>query len=327
MRLGTVRDGTRDGRLVVIRRDGAACADARSVAPTLQAALDDWPRAEPLLRRLAQDLDAGRAPAEPADPWRFHAPLPRAFEWIDGSAYLNHVRLVRKSRGAAPPPGLETDPLVYQGGSGVLLGPTEDVPLPDESWGLDFEGEVCAILGDVPEGTSAGAASRYVWLLCLANDLTYRNLVPGELEKGFGFFQSKPATAFSPFAATPDEAGPAWREGRLHLRLRVAWNGELMGDCDAGPEMHFSFHDLVRHLCRTRAFTAGTILGSGTLSNEDPARGVSCLQEKRVREILASPDKKPRTRFLRAGDTVEMDMADLEGRSLFGRIAQRVVAP
>lgn len=327
MRLGTIRDGTRDGRLVVVRRDGAACADARTVSPTLQAALDDWPRAEPRLRQLADDLEAGRVPVEPADPWRFHAPLPRAYEWVDGSAYLNHARLVRKARGAEPPPTLTTDPLVYQGGSGVLLGPTEDVPLPDESWGLDFEGEVCVVLGDVPQGTAAAQAGRHVRLLCLANDLTYRNLVPGELEKGFGFFQSKPATAFSPLAATPDEAGPAWREGRLHLRLSVEWNGELMGSCDAGPEMHFSFHDLVQHLARTRAFAAGTILGSGTLSNEDPARGVSCLQEKRVREILASPDRKPRTRFLRAGDTVEMEMADLSGRSLFGRIAQRVVAP
>ena len=327
MRLATIRDGTRDGRLAVVRRDGAACADARAVAPTLQAALDDWARAEPRLRRLAEDLDAGRAHSEPADPWRFHAPLPRAYEWVDGSAYLNHARLVRKARGAEPPPSLETDPLVYQGGSGVLLGPTEDIPLPDESWGLDFEGEVCAILGDVPRGTTAAGADPHLRLLCLANDLTYRNLVPGELEKGFGFFQSKPATAFSPFATTPDEAGPAWREGRLHLRLSVRWNGETVGDCDAGPEMHFSFRDLLQHLCRTRAFTAGTILGSGTLSNEDPARGVSCLQEKRVREVLASPDRKPRTRFMRAGDTVEMDMPDGEGRSLFGRIAQRVVAP
>ncbi len=327
MRLATIRDGTRDGRLAVVRRDGAACADARAVAPTLQAALDDWARAEPLLRRLAGDLEAGRAPADPIEPWRFHAPLPRAYEWVDGSAYLTHARLVRKARGAEPPPTLETDPLVYQGGSGVLLGPTEDVPLPDESWGLDFEGEVCAILGDVPQGTTAAEAGRHVRLLCLANDLTFRNLIPGELEKGFGFFQSKPATAFSPFAATPDEAGPAWRQGRLHLRLSVRWNGERVGDCDAGAEMHFSFHDLLQHLCRTRAFTAGTILGSGTISNEDPARGVSCLQEKRVREVLASPDRKPRTRFLKAGDTVEMEMADAEGRSLFGRIAQRVVAP
>jgi len=327
MRLGTIRDGTRDGRLVVVRGDGAACADARAVAPTLQAALDDWDRAEPRLRQLAEDLDAGRAPAEPAEPWRFHAPLPRAYEWVDGSTYLSHVRLARKARGAEPPPTLATDPLVYQGGSGVLLGPTEDIPLPDESWGLDFEGEVCVVLGDVPQGTAAAQAGRFIRLLCLANDLTYRNLVPGELEKGFGFFQSKPATAFSPFAATPDEAGPAWRGGRLHLRLPVTWNGELVGDCDAGPEMHFSFHDLVQHIARTRAFAPGTILGSGSLSNEDPARGVSCLQERRVREILASPDRRPRTRFMRAGDTVEMEMADLAGRSLFGRIAQRVVAP
>ena len=324
MRLGTIRDGTRDGRLVVIRRDGAACADARAVAPTLQAALDDWGRAEPLLRRLAEDLEAGRAPAEPADPWRFHAPLPRAFEWIDGSTYLNHVRLVRKSRDAEPPPTLETDPLVYQGGSGVLLGPTEDIPLPDESWGLDFEGEVCAILGDVSQGTTAAGAGRHVRLLCLANDLTYRNLVPGELEKGFGFFQSKPATAFSPFAATPDELGPAWRDGRAHLRVRVTWNGERLGDLDSGPEMHFSFPRLIEHLARTRAFTAGTILGSGTISNADGSRGVACIAERRSREAIDSG--APRTRFLGAGDTVEIEALDADGRSVFGRIAQRVVA-
>jgi fumarylacetoacetate (FAA) hydrolase len=325
MRLATLRDGTRDGRLSVVRRDGARLADASGVARSLQAALDDWDRVEPGLRDLASTLDAGRVPGEPVDPRRLGPPLPRAFEWVDGSTYLNHVRLVRKSRGAEPPPTLETDPLVYQGGSGVLLGPTDDVPLLDPAWGLDFEGEVCAILGDVPIGTRADAAVRHVRLLCLANDLTLRNLVPGELEKGFGFFQSKPATAFSPFAATPDELGDAWRGGRVHLRIEVVLNGRVVGDLDTGPEMHFSFGDLVQHLARTRAFTAGTILGSGTVSNADPARGVSCLAERRTREILESPDRKARTPFLAAGDVVEIDMRDAGGRSLFGRIVQRVV--
>lgn len=326
MRLGTIRDGTRDGRLCVVRRDGAACADARAAAPTLQAALDDWQRCEPRLRQMAEDLEGGRVPGEPVDPRRFHAPLPRAYEWVDGSAFLNHVRLVRRARGAEPPPTLETEPLVYQGGSGVLLGPTDDIPLADEAWGLDFEGEVCAILGDVPQGTRAAESGRHVRLLCLANDLTHRNLVEGELAKGFGFFQSKPATAFSPYAATPDELGHAWAGGRVHLRIRVTWNRELVGDCDAGPEMHFSFFDLVAHLARTRAFTAGTILGSGTVSNEDPSRGVTCLQERRVREILSGPERTARTRFMKPGDTVEIEMLDGEGRSVFGRIAQRVVA-
>jgi fumarylacetoacetate (FAA) hydrolase len=326
MRLATLRDGTRDGRLAVVRGDGLRLADASTVARTLQAALDDWDRAEPGLREAAAALEAGRVPGEPVDPRRLGPPLPRAYEWVDGSAYLNHVRLVRRARGAEPPATLETDPLVYQGGSGVLLGPADDVPLLDPAWGLDFEGEVCAILGDVPLGARGADALRHVRLLCLANDLTLRNLVPGELEKGFGFFQSKPATAFSPFAATPDELGPAWRDGRVHLRLTVRLNGRVVGDLDAGPEMHFSFADLLGHAARTRAFTAGTILGSGTVSNADPARGVSCLAERRTREVLESPDRKARTPFLAAGDEVEIEMRDGSGRSVFGRIAQRVVA-
>ncbi len=325
MRLCTVRDGTRDGRLAVVSRDGRSLGDARAVAPSLQAALDDWPRSEARLRELAADLEKGRLRPEPTEAARLHSPLPRAYEWIDGSAFLSHVRLARKARGAEPPATLESDPLLYQGGSGVLLGPTDDLVLPDESWGLDFEGEVCAILGDVPRGVRAAEAASCVRLLCLANDVTYRNLVPAELAKGFGFFQSKPATAFSPFAATPDELGPAWRDGRVHLRLRVTWRGALTGDCDAGAEMHFSFFQLLEHAARTRSFTAGTILGSGTVSNEDPARGVSCIAERRAREMLASPDQKPRTPFMRPGDAVEMEMLDSEGRSLFGRISQRVV--
>jgi fumarylacetoacetate (FAA) hydrolase len=278
---------------------------------------------EPALRGLAAALDEGRLRGDPLDPRALLAPLPRAYEWVDGSAYLNHVRLVRRARGAEPPALLESDPLVYQGGSGVLLGPTEDIPLPDPAWGLDFEGEVCAILGDVPRGVRAAEAGRHVRLLCLANDVTYRNLVPAELAKGFGFFQSKPATAFSPFAVTPDELGHAWRDARVHLRLAVRWNGKQVGDV-SGSEMHFSFGDLLQHVARTRAFTAGTILGSGTLSNEDRARGWSCIAEQRALEMIDHGEA--RTRFMQAGDTVEIEMRDGAGRNVFGTIAQRVVA-
>jgi fumarylacetoacetate (FAA) hydrolase len=324
MRLTTLRDGSRDGRLCVVRADGAALAPAGAVASTLQGALDRWEECAPRLSALAAALDAGRVAAEPLDPARLHAPLPRAYEWVDGSAYLNHSRLVRKARGALPPPTLETDPLVYQGGSGVLLGPTEPIPLGDPAWGLDLEGEVCAILGDVPRGTRGPAAAGCIRLLCLANDLTFRNLVPGELEKGFGFFQSKPATAFGPFAVTPDELGPAWRDGRLHLRLEVRLNGAVLGDLDTGPEMHFSFLDLIAHISRTRGFTAGTVLGSGTVSNLAGERGVSCLQERRVRETIAQG--APRTPFLAAGDRVRIEARDAAGRSPFGAIDQEVVA-
>jgi fumarylacetoacetate (FAA) hydrolase len=325
MRLATLKDGTRDGTAAVVRRDGQVLAPATSVVRTLQAALDGWSRFERPLRALAADLDRGAAPSEPVHPERLHAPLPRAYEWVDGSSYLTHIRLARRARGAELPPALETDPLVYQGGSGVLLGPRDPIPLLDAAWGLDFEGEVCAVLGDVPQGTRASAAEGHVLLLCLANDVTLRNIVPGELAKGFGFFQSKPATAFSPFAATPDELGPAWRGGRVHLRLEVFYNGRRVGDCDAGAEMHFSFFELVEHVARTRAFTAGTILGSGTVSSADPRRGVSCLAEQRTREaIAAGPDGQPVTPFMKRGDRVELDMLDLDGRSVFGRISQGV---
>jgi fumarylacetoacetate (FAA) hydrolase len=323
MRVATLRDGSRDGRLVVVRADGEAYADASGVAPTLQAALDGWDACEAGLRALAASLDGGRVHAHPLRVEDLLAPLPRAYEWVDGSAYLNHVRLVRRSRGAEPPPTLETEPLVYQGGSGVLLAPTEDIPLPDRAWGMDFEAEVCCVLGDVPLGGGARDGERHVRLLCLANDVTHRNLVPPELAKGFGFFQSKPATAFSPFAATPDELGPAWRDGRAHLRVTVRWNGAVVGDVDTGPEMHFSFADLLRHVTRTRGFTAGTILGSGTISNADPARGYSCIAEKRAREIIEAGE--PRTRFLAPGDTVEIEARDASGRNVFGTVRQKVV--
>lgn len=329
MRLATLRDGTRDGALLVVGRDGKTFARAAEVTPSLQAALDDWPRAAPALAALAGRLEKGEITGQRFEETRLGPPLPRAYEWIDGSAFLNHVRLVRKARNATPPPTLEVDPLVYQGGSGVLLGPRDDLHLGDAEWGLDFESEVAVILGDVPRGTTAAEAERHVRLVMLANDVTLRNLVPGELAKGFGFFQSKPATAFSPFAVTPDELGGAWRGGRLHLPLkttlkRAGGSSQLVGDPDAGAEMHFSFFDLVAHVARTRALVAGTILGSGTVSNADPARGVSCLAELRAREVIARGAAK--TSFLAAGDAVAIEMRDGEGHDLFGRIAQRVVS-
>ena len=321
MKLASLKEG-RDGRLAVVSRDGTRFAEARA-ATTLQVALDDWKNIEPALRRESESLAGGGG--KPLDPEQLAAPLPRAFEWVDGSAYLNHILLVRKARGAEPPPGLTSDPLVYQGGSGVLLGPTDDLILHDEGWGLDFEAEVCAVLDDVPLGTTAAAAADRVKLVMLANDVTLRNLVPAELAKGFGFFQSKPATAFSPLAVTLDELGAAWARGRVDLRLRTSLNGRLVGDPEAGPEMSFSFFDLIAHISRTRAFTAGTILGSGTVSNADRARGVSCLAELRTREVLDSGTA--RTPFLRPGDEVEIEMCDREGRSIFGRIHQRVRQP
>jgi fumarylacetoacetate (FAA) hydrolase len=323
MKLATLRDGSRDGRLLVIRRDGEAGAPAPDAWPTLQRALDDWAVAEPALRTLADELDRGAHDGIPIDPLRLGAPLPRAFEWVDGSAYLNHVILVRRARGAQPPPTLETDPLIYQGGSGDMLGPRDPIELHDPAWGLDYESEVAVVLGDVALGTGAAATAQHVRLVMLANDCTLRNLVPDELAKGFGFFQSKPATAFSPFAVTPDEleATGAWRDGRLHGRVRSTYNGQRIGDCDAA-EMHFSFYDLIAHIARTRRFTAGTILGSGTVSNADPSRGVSCLAERRMIEIISGG--KPVTPFMAVGDRIQIE-ADIAGANPFGAIDQRVV--
>ncbi|APR87154.1 Fumarylacetoacetate hydrolase family protein [Minicystis rosea] len=323
MKLGTLRDGTRDGALVVVSRDLSRFVRAAAITPTLQAALDDWARAEPALRALAERLEAGAITGEPFDPRAMSAPLPRAYEWVDGSAFLNHVILVRKARGAEPPPTLRTDPLVYQGGSGVLLGPTDDLVLPDVAWGLDFESEVCAILGDTPLGTKAEKAKEHVRLFLLCNDVTLRNLIPNELAKGFGFFQGKPATAFSPVAVTPDELGAAYHDGRVHLRLRSVHNGALAGDPEAGPEMHFSFFDLIEHITKTRAFTAGTILGSGTVSNADRARGISCLAERRMIETIETG--APITPFMKPGDTISIEMLDERGHSIFGAISQTVV--
>ncbi|MBX3125112.1 MAG: fumarylacetoacetate hydrolase family protein [Polyangiaceae bacterium] len=324
MKLATLRDGSRDGSLIVVRGQGDRYVSAREVAGTLQSALDEWQRCEPALRRLAGDLDSGKLTGEVLDPTKLDAPLPRAYEWVDGSAYINHIVLVRKARGAEPPETLRTDPLVYQGGSGKLLGPCDDIPLPNPDWGLDFEAEVCVLLGDTPRGVRASDAGPYVRLLMLANDITFRNLIPAELAKGFGFFTSKPATAFSPFAITPDELGDSYRDGRVHLRLRSTYNGQLVGDPDAGPEMHFSFFQLLEHIAKTRAYTAGTILGSGTVSNEDRARGISCLAERRMIETIENG--KPTTPFMQSGDRIQIEMLDAAGVSLFGRIDQKVVS-
>jgi len=325
MKLATLRDGTRDGKLLVVSGDNTRCAVATGVAPTLQAALDDWAKAEPRLRELSARLDAGALRGEPLDFPQLHSPLPRAYEWVDGSAFLNHVRLVRKARNAEPPPTLESDPLVYQGGSGIFLAPTEDLFLADPAWGCDFESEVCVVLGDVPQGTTKEEAGKYVRLVMLANDVSLRNLIPAELAKGFGFFQGKPSTAFSPLAVTPDSLGDRWKNGRLHMRVRTTLNGKQVGDTDAGPEMHFSFYDLLQHIAKTRAFTAGTVLGSGTVSNEDRARGISCLAEQRMIETIEQG--APRTPFLQYGDRVEIEAWDEQGHSTFGKIAQTVVGP
>ncbi|MEP7049964.1 MAG: fumarylacetoacetate hydrolase family protein [Pseudomonadota bacterium] len=323
MKLASGRQG-RDGTLFVVSRDGSRVAAAADIAPHLQAALDDWQRYEPVLRERFEALETGALPGQAVTEVELGAPLPRAYEWIDGSAFINHIVLVRRARNAEPPATLTVDPLVYQGASGCLLGPTDPFPLGDPAHGLDFESEVAVVLADTPRGTSAAEAAAKVRLVLLANDWTYRNLIPPELAKGFGFFVSKPATAFSPFAVTPDELGAAYRDGRVHLRLQTRLNGALVGDPDAGAEMHFSFFDLLAHVTQTRSLTAGTILGSGTVSNADPARGVSCLAEQRARELIAKGQAQ--TPFLKVGDHVEIAMFDDNGRNLFGTISERVVA-
>lgn len=322
MKLATLKDGTRDGQLVVVSRDNKRYVPAASVCKTMQAALDDWDVKAPALDKIYRDLNSNPGSGQTFDAAKAHSPLPRAYEWIDGSAYINHVILVRKARGAEPPETLRTDPLVYQGGSGTFLSPTEDIPLADPAWGLDFESEVCVVLGDTPQGTRSSDAGKYVRLLMICNDVSLRNLIPNELAKGFGFFTSKPSSAFGPIAVTPDEIGPAWKGGRIHLPLNTWLNGKLFGNPEAGPEMHFSFFDLVEHITKTRSYTAGTILGSGTVSNEDRAKGSSCLAERRMIEQIDSG--KATTPFMKAGDKVEIEMFDPAGQSVFGRISQTV---
>ncbi len=323
MKLATLHNNTRDGKLIVVSRDGQRYLEATGVAENLQQALDNWSETEPKLRELSKKLESSSSGSK-VDVTKLLAPLPRAYEWIDGSSYINHIVLVRKARGAEPPETLRTDPLIYQGGSGDMLAPTADIKLANEAWGCDFESEVAVVLGDTPQGTKAKDASKYVRLVMLVNDVSLRNLIPEELAKGFGFFTSKPASAFSPFAVTPDELGSAWKDGRLHLPLITKYNGKIFGDPNAGPEMHFSFYDLMEKICTTRRYTAGTILGSGTVSNEDRARGSSCLAEKRTIEKIDSGNIV--TPFMKVGDTIEIEMLDKNGASIFGKISQKVVS-
>lgn len=323
MKFATRKNGTRDGELLLISADASRALSLAALAPNLQSLLDHWDALLPHLREKAEALEAGN-PNAVETPWpELHSPLPRAYEWVDGSAFIHHVKLVRRARKAELPPTLNTDPLVYQGGSGVFLAPTDPITFPTDTWGIDFESEVAIVLGDVPRGTKASEVAPYVRLVMLVNDITLRNLIPDELAKGFGFFVSKPSTTFSPLALTPDELGEAWSGGRLHLPLRTTLNGTLFGDPNAGPEMHFSFYELVEHICRTRALTAGTIVGSGTISNQDPASGSSCLVERRTLETLA--DGAPKTPYMTFGDRVEISMLDAKGQNLFGTISQTVV--
>jgi fumarylacetoacetate (FAA) hydrolase len=325
MKLATLRDGTRDGRLVVVSRDLSRAAAATAVAARLQDALDAWCELGSRLRALAESLEAGRAEGSFAfDPAQAMAPLPRAYQWADGSAYVNHVELVRRARGAELPPSFWSDPLVYQGGSDDLLGSREDTPFASEEFGIDLEAELAVITDDVPMGTTADDARDHIVLLTLVNDWSLRNLIPGELAKGFGFYQSKPATAFSPVAVTPDELGAAWDGGRVHRPLESRINGSLLGRPDAGTDMTFDFPALIAHLARTRRLGAGTIVGSGTVSNCDRSRGSSCLAERRMLEQIDCG--QPVTPFLRFGDRVRIEMFDDVGRSIFGAIEQRVVA-
>jgi fumarylacetoacetate (FAA) hydrolase len=325
MKLASLRDGTRDGRLIVVRRDLAVAMPVPHVAATLQAALDDWSRCEPALRQAAAELDAGRGhDVLDFEASRVMAPLPRAYHWVDGSAYVNHVELVRKARGADMPPSFWTDPLVYQGGSDDLLGATEDASFASEDHGIDLEGEVAVITDDVPMQTDAATARSHIRLLMLVNDWSLRNLIPAELAKGFGFYQSKPATAFSPVAVTPDELGSAWDGERVHLPLVSHINGAWFGHPNAGVDMTFSFPRLIEHVTSTRRLRAGAIVGSGTVSNYDRSLGSSCLAEKRTLEVLETG--QARTPFLKFGDRVRIEMLDASGRTIFGAIDQRVVA-
>lgn len=332
MKLASLKHG-RDGRLVVVSDDLSTCVDAGEIAPTLQAALDDWAVVAPKLEALAGDLTNGAVIGQPFDEGAVAAPLVRAYQWVDGSAYVNHVALVRQARGAQLPESFWHDPLVYQGGSDGFLGARDPIPLADEAWGCDMEAEVVVVTGDVPQGATAEEAFGQIRLIGLVNDVSLRNLIPAELAKGFGFYQSKPASAFSPVFVTPDALGGSWRGGKLHGVLNVDLNGQPFGRADAGVDMTFDFCALIAHLAKTRALSAGTIVGSGTVSNRDadggPGRpvadggqGYSCIAELRMVETILNG--KPETSFLKHGDTVRIWMGDANGRSIFGTIDQTV---
>ncbi len=332
MKLATYKDGSRDGQLVVVSRDLSTAHYATGIANRMQQVLDDWNFISPQLEDLYQTLNGGKARhAFPFNPQQCMAPLPRAYQWADGSAYLNHVELVRAARNAEVPASFYQDPLMYQGGSDDFLGPCDPVVCPDEAYGIDFEAEIAVITADVAMGTSADDALDAIRLVMLANDVSLRNLVPGELAKGFGFYQSKPATAFSPVAVTLDELGHAWDHGRLNLTLQSTWNGRKVGMCEAGPEMSFHFGQLIAHMCKTRNVRAGTVVGSGTVSNQavevdgqkDWPKGYSCIAEKRAIETIL--DGQASTEFMKYGDTIRIEMKGQNGESLFGAIEQQVV--
>lgn len=323
MKLATLKDGSRDGRLIVVSRDLTLAVNAQAVAATMQAALDDWAKVEPQLRALAAELNAGKA----RDVFAFDAklvaaPLPRAYQWCDGSAFLNHGRLMEKAFNTPPMPDFETIPLIYQGGSDDFLGACDDAPFVSEADGIDFEGEFGVIVDDVPMGCPPEEAASHIKLLTQINDWSLRGYGPREMKTGFGFFHAKPSSSFAPVAVTPDELGDAWRDGRVHLPLKIEWNGSWFGHPNGG-EMHFSFYELIAYAARTRRLRAGAIIGSGTVSNADRSVGSACISERRVIELLDEGASK--TGFMRFGDRVRMEVFDAAGRSVFGAIEQRVV--
>jgi len=323
MKLGSLKEGGRDGTLIVVSRDLTRAVKASGIATTLQGALDDWSNAAPRLNALSEALNDGRAQnAFALDFAALASPLPRAYEFVDGSAYLPHVARVRRARGAEVPESFYTDPLMYQATSSGFYGPRDPILAISEEWGIDLEAEVVVITDDVPMGVPAGDAARHIQLVGLVNDVSLRNLIPNELAKGFGFLQSKPRSALSPVLVTPDELGAAWRDNKLHLPMRTWINGAWFGEAEAGVDMQFSFAELVAHAAKTRPLAAGTIVGSGTIANEDTGKGASCLAEQRTVETLR--DGKPSTPFLKFGDRVRIEITDAEGKSLFGAIEQTV---
>lgn len=332
MKLATLKDGSRDGKLVVVSRDLTRYTDASYLVRTLQAALDDWARIAPHLETLSESLESGAVPSSRFHEHEAHSALPRAYQWADGSAYVNHVELVRKARNAEMPASFWTDPLMYQGGSDSFVAPRDAIRMADEAWGIDMEAEIAVIVDDVPMGASKDAARDAIRLIVLVNDVSLRGLIPAELGKGFGFFQSKPSSAFSPVAVTPDELGDAWDGGKVHLPLAVDLNGKPFGRANAGVDMTFDFPTLIAHAAKTRPLVAGTIIGSGTVSNKldggagkpvsAGGAGYSCIAEMRMIETIEGGQAK--TPFLHFGDTVRIEMKDASGRSIFGAIEQKV---
>jgi fumarylacetoacetate (FAA) hydrolase len=323
MKLGSLKEGGRDGTLVVVNRELTWAAKAAGIAPTLQAALDDWSNVAPRLNALYEQLNAGKAEgAFPLDMDALAAPLPRAYEFVDGSAYLPHVERVRRARGAEVPESFYVDPLMYQATSAGFLAPRDPVVVPSEDYGIDLEAEVVVITDDVPMAVTPAQAAGHIQLVGLINDVSLRGLIPGELAKGFGFLQSKPRSALSPVFVTPDELGDAWKGEKLHLPMRTWINGRWFGEAECGVDMQFDFAQLVAHAAKTRPLTAGTIVGSGTIANEDTGKGASCLAEQRTVETLR--DGKPSTPFLKYGDTIRIEITDRDGASIFGAIEQRI---